>query len=92
MSTTGATTQDPVAVCETALLLSEQEMSFYKNEKEVGNDGKEKASMSSAIPTRPWNTGLFDCMPGCASTEAGWISTDWEICKCIDVQVINTRG
>ena len=88
MSTTGANVQDPVVVYETAPLLSEQEMSFYNNEKEVGKDGKEIVGMSSAIPTRPWNTGLFDCMPGCASTEPGWVSTDWEICKCIGVQVI----
>lgn len=90
MSTTGANIQDPVAVCEAAPLLSEQEMSFYKNEKEVGLAGKEKSSLSSAVPTRPWATGLFNCMPGCASTEPGWVSTDWEICKCKGVQFIST--
>ena len=90
MSTAGANIQDPVAVYETAPLLSEQEMSFYKNEKEVGLDGKERANLSAAPSTRPWATGLFDCMPACASTEPGWVSTDWEICKCIRAQFICT--
>ena len=95
MSETGADMQVPVAIYETAPLLSEQEMSFYKNEKEVGSDGKENLSVSSDTQTRPWSTGLFDCMPVCASSEPGWASTDWEICKFMGGSVygcVGTRG
>ena len=85
--------QVPVAIYETAPLLSEQEMRFYKNEKEVGSDGKERLT-SSAAPTRPWSTGLFACMPSCGS-EPGWVSTDWEVCTFMGGSVygrVDIRG